>query len=150
MLLGNHLEHLELLALFGGCGYAGHTLFGIHNNHFKLMAIGLAVSRNLELTPDDCGYACMPLFHSNAMFIGFVPALYAGASIGPRERFSASSFLPDVLRHGVRFWNHVGEPVHATSGSPATRPTYHAFFADDFRRLREDFVATERADRLDR
>jgi hypothetical protein len=57
--------------------------------------------------------------------------------------------LPDVLRHGVRFWNHVGEPVHSTSGSPATRPTKR-FLADDFRRLREDFVATERADRLDR
>src|SRR4029450_13885592 len=27
-------------------------------------------------------------------------------------RFSASSFVPDVLRHGVTYWNYVGEPVH--------------------------------------
>ena len=29
-----------------------------------------------------------------------------------RERFSASQFVPDVLRYGVTFWNYVGEPVH--------------------------------------
>ncbi len=85
---------------------------GINNNHFKLTAIGLTVSSNLALTPDDCGYACMPLFHSNAIFLGFQPAFCAGASIGLRERFSASRFVPDVLRYGVTFWNYVGEPVH--------------------------------------
>lgn len=85
---------------------------GINNNHFKLMVIGLTVSRNLELSPVDCGYACMPLFHSNAIFLGFQPALYSGASIGLRERFSASSFWPDVRHYGVTWWNYVGEPVH--------------------------------------
>jgi fatty-acyl-CoA synthase len=33
-------------------------------------------------------------------------------SFALRERFSASSFVPDVLRHGVTWWNYVGEPVH--------------------------------------
>ena len=33
-------------------------------------------------------------------------------SMAIRERFSASAFVPDVLRHGVTFWNYVGEPVH--------------------------------------
>jgi len=85
---------------------------GILNNHFKLLAIGMAVSRNLELDPTSCGYACMPLFHSNAMFIGFMPAFYVGARVALRERFSATQFTPDVLRHGVTYWNYVGEPVH--------------------------------------
>jgi fatty-acyl-CoA synthase len=90
---------------------------GILNNHLKLVFIGRAVSGNMELTPDDCGYACMPLFHSNAMFLGFMPALTACGSMGLRERFSASSFLPDVLRYGVTFWNYVGEPVHYILGA---------------------------------
>jgi len=85
---------------------------GINNNHFKLLAIGQTVSRNLGLGVDDCGYACMPLFHSNSMFLGFQPAFSVGASIGLRERFSASRFVPDVLRYGVSYWNYVGEPVH--------------------------------------
>jgi len=85
---------------------------GIINNHLKLLLIGMAVSGNLGLTADDRGYACMPLFHSNAIFLGFMPAFQVGASMAVRERFSASRFVPDVFEHGVTYWNYVGEPVH--------------------------------------
>ena len=85
---------------------------GINNNHFKLLVTGLAVSRNLELGRDAVGYACMPLFHSNAIFLGFSPAFWVGGKLALRERFSASKFVPDVLDHGVTYWNYVGEPVH--------------------------------------
>jgi fatty-acyl-CoA synthase len=90
---------------------------GINNNHFKLLVIGLTVSRTLGLGPDDVGYACMPLFHSNSMFLGFQPAFHVGGSLSMRERFSASSFVPDVLRYGVTYWNYVGEPVHYILGA---------------------------------
>jgi fatty-acyl-CoA synthase len=85
---------------------------GINNNHTKLCATGFGVSANIGLGQDDVGYACMPLFHSNAMFVGFMPAFWVGGAIGLRERFSASQFVPDVLRYGVTYWNYVGEPVH--------------------------------------
>jgi fatty-acyl-CoA synthase len=85
---------------------------GINNNHFKLLVIGQTVATNLELAPDDVGYACMPLFHSNAMFLGFQPSFHVGGTTSMRERFSASGFVPDVLRYGVTHWNYVGEPVH--------------------------------------
>jgi fatty-acyl-CoA synthase len=85
---------------------------GIINNHFKLLAIGMVVSGNLGLGPEDRGYACMPLFHSNALFLGFMPAFQVGASIVLRDRFSASRFVPDVFGNGVTYWNYVGEPVH--------------------------------------
>jgi fatty-acyl-CoA synthase len=90
---------------------------GINNNHFKLNVIGLRVSSQLELGGDDVGYACMPLFHSNAIFLGFQPAFWAGAGLAMRERFSASEFVPDVLRYGVTYWNYVGEPVHYILGA---------------------------------
>jgi fatty-acyl-CoA synthase len=85
---------------------------GIKNNHFKFLAIGMTVSGLLQLGPDDVGYACMPLFHSNAMFLGFHPVFHVGGCLAIRERFSASQFAPDVLRHGVTYWNYVGEPMH--------------------------------------
>jgi fatty-acyl-CoA synthase len=85
---------------------------GINNNHLKLCFIGLGVATNLGLGADDVGYACMPLFHSNAIFIGLMPAFWVGGSIGIRERFSASNFVPDVFKYGVTYWNYVGEPVH--------------------------------------
>jgi len=90
---------------------------GINNNNLKLCATGLGVSSNLGLTPDDVGYACMPLFHSNAIFLGFMPALWACGSMGLRERFSASQFVPDVFRYGSTYWNYVGEPVHYVLGA---------------------------------
>jgi fatty-acyl-CoA synthase len=100
---------------------------GINNNHLKLLFIGAAVSANLGLTDDDRGYACMPLFHSNAMFLGFHPAFHVGGSLAIRDRFSASNFVPDCFEHGVTYWNYVGEPVHyvltaigkACDGDPA-------------------------------
>jgi len=85
---------------------------GINNNHTKLCATGFGVSANIGLGQDDVGYACMPLFHSNAMFVGFMPAFWVGGGMALRDRFSASQFAPDVLRYGVTFWNYVGEPVH--------------------------------------
>jgi fatty-acyl-CoA synthase len=90
---------------------------GINNNHLKMLGIGMVISSNLGLTPDDVGYACMPLFHSNAMFLGFQPAFHVSGCLSMRERFSASSFVPDVLRYGVTYWNYVGEPVHYVLGA---------------------------------
>src|SRR5262249_60339312 len=80
-------------------------------------ATGMVVPNTRGLGMDDTGYACMPLFHSNAMFLGFQPALHVCGGLAVRERFSASSFVPDVFRHGVTFWNYVGEPVHYVLGA---------------------------------
>jgi fatty-acyl-CoA synthase len=90
---------------------------GIVNDHFKMLAIGMAVSANLGLDENDTGYACMPLFHSNALYLGFHPAFHVGGRLAIRERFSASSFVPDCFRHGVTYWNYVGEPVHYVLGA---------------------------------
>ena len=90
---------------------------GINNNHLKLLATGIGVSSNMALGQDDVGYACMPLFHSNSMFVGFMPAFWVGGSMGLRERFTASGFVPDVFRYGTTYWNYVGEPVHYVLGA---------------------------------
>jgi fatty-acyl-CoA synthase len=85
---------------------------GINNNHFKLCATGIGVSMNTGMNRDDTGYACMPLFHSNSLFVGLMPCFWVGGSMGLRERFSGSRFVPDCFDYGVSMWNYVGEPVH--------------------------------------
>ena len=50
--------------------------------------------------PDDIFYMFLPMFHvALAQLFGFV--LLAGATMAVREKFSASSFWPDVRRYGV-------------------------------------------------
>ena len=57
--------------------------------------------QNTGLDRDDIGYACMPLFHSNSMFVGLMPCFWVGGSMGLRERFSGSRFVPDCFEYGV-------------------------------------------------
>ena len=85
---------------------------GINNNHAKFFLIGTVVSAKVGLGPDDVAYLSMPLFHSNSVFLGLMPAVAACGSVGIRERFSASAFAHDVFGYGATFWNYVGEPVH--------------------------------------
>ena len=42
---------------------------------------------------DDVGYVCMPLFHSNALMVGWAPSIVHGASVGLARRFTASRWL---------------------------------------------------------
>ena len=105
---------------------------GINNNHKKLCATGAGVSSTLRLDSDAVGYTCMPLFHSNSMFVGLMPAFWVGGSVAIRERFSASRFVDDILRQGVTFWNYVGEPVHYVLSALESR------YGDDIERLRAE------------
>ncbi len=85
---------------------------GINNNHLKFLSAGLFIAHQVQLGREGVGYACMPMFHSNSMFMAVMPAFYSGATVSMRERFSASGFVDDVLEMGVTYWNYVGEPAH--------------------------------------
>jgi fatty-acyl-CoA synthase len=72
----------------------------------------------LELGPDDVGYICMPLFHSNALMVGWAPSLVAGCSVALARRFSASGWLPDVRRYGATYFNYTGKPLSYLVAQP--------------------------------
>ena len=48
----------------------------------RLLVTGNRMRMIMDLGPDDVGYVCMPLFHSNAVQVGWAPSLVAGCSIG--------------------------------------------------------------------
>ncbi len=75
----------------------------------RLLTTGNRMAMMLELTPDDVGYAAMPLFHTNSLMADLAPALVAGASLSLARRFSASGFLPDVRLHGATWFNYTGK-----------------------------------------
>ena len=54
-------------------------------------------------------YVPLPLYHSNAMLLGFGSSLATGAAIGLRQKFSASGFWPDVKRFNATSFVYIGE-----------------------------------------
>jgi crotonobetaine/carnitine-CoA ligase len=74
--------------------------------HCYLLAHNLA--RALSLTEEDVYYVCMPLFHTNALFMQTFGSLLAGARVAMVRRFSASGWLDDVRRFGATVTNGLG------------------------------------------
>ncbi|HPG51121.1 MAG TPA: AMP-binding protein [Spirochaetota bacterium] len=85
---------------------------GVPCTHIKLVGAGFVVQGAVGLTKKDRGYISMPLFHSNAWYIGILPQLIVGGSFVLKRKFSASAFETDMLEHGVAFLNYVGQPLH--------------------------------------
>ncbi len=84
----------------------------------RLLVTGNRMSMLLEIGPDDIGYVAMPLFHSNALMVGWAPALVQGASVGLARRFTASGWLPDVRRYGATWFNYTGKPLAYVLATP--------------------------------
>ena len=74
----------------------------------RLLVTGKRMAMIMDLGPDDVGYVCMPLFHSNAVQVGWAPSIVTPCAVGLGRRFSASRLAPrrpplrlDVLQlHG--------------------------------------------------
>ncbi len=85
---------------------------GVPRSHLMLIGALVVVNSRIHLRSTDRGYVCMPLFHSNAWFVGILPLLGAGGSFLLKSRFSASAFEQDLLDYGVTYMNYVGQPIH--------------------------------------
>lgn len=102
----------------------------------------------IDLGPADITYQAMPLFHSNALMVGWSATIAAGASMVLRRRFSASAFLADLRRYGCTYMNYVGKPLSyilATAEEPddANNPLQRCFGNEatpgDIKRFAERF-----------
>ncbi len=85
---------------------------GIEVTWQKLFDVGVTGTRILNYTQDDVGYVCMPVNHSNSLYLNIMPAMLNGAKILLRRRFSVRNFVKDIQESGATIWNCVGDPVH--------------------------------------
>ena len=97
---------------------------GIEVSWRKLYDVGVVSTSILNYGPDDVGYICMPLNHSNSLYLNLMPALLNGARVLLRRRFSASRFLPDIEISGATIWNSVGDPVSYVLSTENDWPLY--------------------------
>jgi fatty-acyl-CoA synthase len=84
----------------------------------RFLVTGNRMGMIMDLGPDDVGYVCMPLFHSNAVMVGWAPSIVYGASVGLGRRFSASRWLADVRRYGSTYFNYTGKPLAYLLATP--------------------------------
>ncbi|MFG1931528.1 long-chain-fatty-acid--CoA ligase FadD17 [Mycobacterium sp. NPDC048908] len=77
----------------------------------KVAVAGTTMTQRFSLGPDDVCYVSMPLFHSNAVLVGWSVAIACRGSLALRRKFSASQFIPDVRRYGATYANYVGKPL---------------------------------------
>ena len=84
----------------------------------KVAIAGATMTQRFDLGPGDICYVSMPLFHSNAVLVGWAVASRARGSIVLRRKFSASQFLPDIRRYGATYANYVGKPLSYVLATP--------------------------------
>lgn len=76
------------------------------------------------IKPDDTVYVPLPFFHTNALTVGWPAALYNGAAVALRRKFSASQFLSDVRSFHATHFVYVGEVCRYIMAQPE-RPDDH-------------------------
>ena len=87
-------------------------------SHGKVAIAGVMMTERFGLGPDDICYVSMPLFHSNAVLVGWAVSLACRGSMVLRRKFSASQFLPDVRRYRATYANYVGKPLSYVLATP--------------------------------
>jgi len=84
----------------------------------KWSIVSQTIVANAGLGRDMVSYQMMPMFHSNALFVGTGPTIVAGGTAVLRRRFSASAALPDIRKYGCNYMNYVGKPLSYILAQP--------------------------------
>lgn len=87
-------------------------------NHGKVAVAGTMLAQRFNLSPDDVCYVSMPLFHSNAVLVGWAVAAACRGSMVLRRKFSASQFIADIRHYGATYANYVGRPLSYVLATP--------------------------------
>ncbi len=78
--------------------------------HLRLVAGGIMIGAiHAEMTPDDTMYVTTPLYHSNAITIGYAGVFGVGATMALARKFSVSRFWDDVRKYKATIFNYIGE-----------------------------------------
>jgi len=78
-------------------------------SHRRILNWGFWFAGLAGATPQDRLYDCLPLFHSVGGIVAPCSMLAAGGSVVIAEKFSASNFWPDIVRHDCTLFQYIGE-----------------------------------------
>jgi fatty-acyl-CoA synthase len=78
-------------------------------SHRRILNWGFWFAGLTGATLQDRLYDCLPLFHSVGGIVAPCSMLAAGGSVVIAEKFSASNFWPDIVRHDCTLFQYIGE-----------------------------------------
>jgi len=129
--------------------------------HSRLLRMVHGWSAAMNAAGCDRVYQCLPMYHSNGGILAPGAVLTVGGSCVIRERFSASEFWTDIIRHECTMFVYVGELCRYLLNAPpgpndkahrirlcfgnGLRPDIFNAFRDRFgiRRILEFYAASE-------
>lgn len=76
---------------------------GVVHSHNSLLAGGWTTAVAHALTPKDCGFCALPIYHINGLCVTVMGALVSGGSLAMVSKFSASKFW-DQIESGQATW----------------------------------------------
>lgn len=87
-------------------------------SHRRILNWGFWFAGLSSATPQDRLYDCLPLFHSVGGIVAPCSMLAAGGSVVIAEKFSASNFWSDIVRHDCTLFQYIGELCRYLLKSP--------------------------------
>lgn len=80
---------------------------GVVHTHASLLAGGWTTVMAHHLTPDDCGFCVLPIYHINGLCVTVIGALVSGGSLVIASRFSASKFWDQAAQTQITWFSVV-------------------------------------------
>ena len=93
---------------------------GVMMPHAHCILFGFASGRNLEMTPQDRMFICMPFFHAMGLLLQLTSCLVYGSSAHIIRRFSATSWLDDIRQSEATLTYGLGVIPEFIFRQPAT------------------------------
>jgi fatty-acyl-CoA synthase len=78
-------------------------------SHRRILNWGFWFAGLTGATPQDRLYDCLPLFHSVGGIVAPCSMLAAGGSVAIADKFSATNFWSDIVRHDCTLLQYIGE-----------------------------------------
>ena len=91
---------------------------GVLLTHANYIFGGEAMSKSMRVGPTDRHLIVLPLFHAGAQLHAFLPMLLAGGSVALMERFSATRFVEQAIRHEATLAALFAAPIRMLLAQP--------------------------------
>src|SRR5712692_3941689 len=94
---------------------------GVLLTHANYIYGGEAMAKAMRVGQGDRHLIVLPLFHAGAQLHAFIPMLLCGGSVALMERFSATRFVEQAIRHQATLAALFAAPIRMLLAQPPSR-----------------------------